>query len=184
MMAGPQLVTDIPKRKKPRSGFWDWVATFAAVGLAAFLITTFLAEPIRVDGRSMRNTLQDGELMLATKLDYLLGDPGRFDVVICHYPDEGSTRFVKRIVGIPGDTVAISGGVLYINGEPVREDYIDFKPNYFLPEETVRQGHYFVLGDNRASSMDSHIVGQLVRSQILGRVRCVLWPPGEVRGVR
>jgi len=184
MMAGPQLVTDIPKRKKLRSGFWDWVATFAAVGLAAFLVTTFLAEPIRVDGRSMRNTLQDGELMLATKLEYWLGDPERFDVVICHYPAEGKTRFVKRIVGVPGDTVAIAGGILYVNGEPVDESYIDFRPSYALPEETVREGHYFVLGDNRASSMDSHIVGQLTRDQILGRIRYVLWPPGEARRVR
>lgn len=173
-----------PRKKTWFRILWDWIFSFAFAAAAVFFVTTFLAEPIRVDGRSMQNTLRDGDLMVATKLDYWLSDPERFDVVICHYPDEGSARFVKRIVGLPGDTVRIADGVLYLNGEAQQEDYIEFRPNYTLPETTVEPGRYFVLGDNRASSMDSHIVGQLERDDILGHVQLVLWPLDEIRVIR
>ena len=133
----------------------------------------------------MANTLGEGGGMLVAEYRYLLGDPDRFDVVICNYPDRGNTKFVKRVVGIPGDTVAVFGGLLYINGEPVYEDYIEYPPHYMLPETEVAEGHYFVLGDNRANSNDSHVdaVGQLERRQILGRVDAVVWPFSDARWI-
>ena len=94
------------------------------------LVGAFFLQPVRVKGESMRNTLQNGEMMVVTKYDYRLGDPGRFDVVICHFSGEGRTVFVKRIVGIPGDTVEILNGTLRINGEAAEERYIDYPPNY------------------------------------------------------
>lgn len=149
----------------------------------AFLFCSLIIQPIRVQGESMKNTLQNGELMLVSKYDYILGDPSRFDVVICHFPGEGSTKFVKRIIGMPGDIVFIQKGVVYINNEPLVEPYIDFIPNYTMPETTIKKGHYFVLGDNRASSMDSHIVGQLTRDKILGHVQQVVWPFTSYRAI-
>lgn len=163
----------------------EWVKSFAIAAVGVLIFTALIAQPVRVEGTSMENTLKDREQMIVTKFEYLLGDPERFDVVICRYPERGLTRFVKRIVGVPGDTVAVSGGVLYINGEPVMEPYIAYPPNYLLDEVTVMPGHYFVLGDNRSSSNDSHLpsVGQLSRDKIIGKVRFVVWPLSEIRAV-
>lgn len=170
-------------RKTQRGALLAWMRNLLVCALIVLLFCTFVLQPIRVSGESMRNTLQNGELMLVTKYDYLLGDPSRFDIVICHFPGEGQTMFVKRVVGVPGDTVAIRNGTLYLNGEPVEELYIDRAPNYTMPDTIVGAGQYFVLGDNRASSMDSHIVGQLSREQILGHVRQVVWPLSAFRAV-
>ena len=171
----------------PKKPLWreivEWVLVIVVAVVAALLIRTFIFEPVRVDGNSMLETLHNNEYMIVTKYQYLFGDPERFDVIICHYPGRGRTNFVKRVVGIPGDTVAVHGGVLYVNGEAVEEEYIDYRPNYEYPETVVEEGHYFVLGDNRSNSNDSHVpgVGQLERDQIKGKVRLVAWPFADFR---
>jgi len=161
----------------------SWILTLGVAVVAALVIRTFLFEPIRVDGQSMCDTLQDGEIMLVTKPEYLLGDPKRFDVVICHYPGRGNTNFVKRVVGLPGDTVAVRDGYLYVNGEKYEEEYITNRPNYKLNDYTVPDGMYFVLGDNRSNSNDSHIIGPITRDMIKGHVRHVVFPFGSWRAV-
>ncbi len=143
---------------------------------AALLFTTLIAAPVRVSGSSMVNTLRDKDFMIVTKIDYLLGDPSRFDVVICHYPNRDRETFVKRIVGVPGDVVEVRRGALYVNGEAIDEPYIEYPANYTFGAVTLPEDQYFVLGDNRASSNDSHLVGPLTRGQIVGRVRFVFWP--------
>lgn len=166
------------------------IARAAFMFLSALVFVLFVAvfvfQVIRVDGVSMRDTLVDGERMLVTKYQYLFADPERFDVVVCHYPGAGYTNYVKRVVGVPGDRVAMLEGVLYVNGEPVEERYVMRPPNYWMDEITVQEGHYFVLGDNRPQSRDSHVqeVGQLARAQIVGRVRAVIWPLGSIRAIR
>lgn len=175
----------MPPKKSIGREILEWILVIVVAVGAALLIRTFIFEPVRVEGNSMNNTLHDQEYMLVTKYQYLFGDPQRFDVVICHYPDRGNTNFVKRIVGIPGDTVAVREGVLYVNGEAVDEPYIDYKPNYTLQDTVIEDGHYFVLGDNRPNSNDSHApgVGQLERRQIVGKVRLVVWPISEFRTI-
>ena len=173
----------IEKTSARKRGALLWFRDLLITAAVLLLIGAFVLQPVRVKGESMRNTLQNGELMIVTKYDYLLGDPDRFDVVICHFPEEGSTVFVKRIVGIPGDTVRIANGTLLINGDAVDEGYIEYPPNYAMPEKVVGPGNYFVLGDNRASSMDSHIVGLLDREHIIGHVRQVIWPLDAVRTI-
>ena len=134
----------------------------------------------------MLNTLTNGEYMIATKFDYLLGDPERFDIVICDYPntDDGKYR-VKRVIGMPGETVELVAGELYINGEHLEQPF-DMTPNeaYFGPF-TVPEGHYFVMGDNRNNSKDSRstLVGPLERSMIKGHVRAVVFPLNKLRTV-
>lgn len=161
----------------------EWVVTLAIAVVLALGIRTFLAEPIRVDGHSMSNTLMDNEFMIVTKPEYLFGDPQRFDVVITRYPNR-KENFVKRVVGLPGDTVEVRDGNLLINGEVQEEPYITYKPNYNYGPTTVPEGEYFVLGDNRASSNDSHLIGTISRDMIKGHVRCVVWPLGDMRMVR
>lgn len=171
---------DEGKKGKKSTGreILEWILVIVVAVAAALLIRTFIFEPVRVEGNSMLNTLHNDEYMIVTKYQYLFNDPQRYDVVICHYPGRGNTNFVKRIVGIPGDTVAMHDGVLYVNGEAVDEPYIDYVANYEMDAVLVESGHYFVLGDNRSSSNDSHApgVGQLTRDQIVGKVRLVAWP--------
>lgn len=188
-----QPAQDTPKRrwfkkkekvkKTPKQELIEWIVTIAAALVIAFVIRTFLFEPVRVEGGSMSNTLLNGEIMFVTKPEYLSGDPERFDVVICHYPDRGNTNFVKRVVGLPGDTVEIKDGYLYVNGEKYDEDYLTYRPNYTMSAYTVPEGEYFVLGDNRSNSNDSHLIGPISRDMIIGHVRHVIWPLNSWRAI-
>lgn len=190
-----QPVEDAPKKKHwwskkekpkktPKQELIEWVVTLAAAVVIALLVREFLFEPVRVDGRSMAETLTDGEVMFVTKMEYLFGgDPERFDVVICHYPDRGNTNFVKRVVGLPGDTVMIADGYLYVNGEKYEEEYLTYRPDYYLAPYTVPEGCYFVLGDNRSNSNDSHIIGPITRDMIVGHVRSVILPLSNWRTI-
>lgn len=160
----------------------EWGGAIVCAVALAFLVRHFVFAPFIVDGHSMDNTLADHEVMLTTKYDYHLGNPERFDVVICHYPGRKGD-FVKRVVGIPGDTVAVRGGYLYVNDQRVEEAYITHRPDYEMRPYTVGEGEYFVLGDNRSNSNDSHIVGPITRAQIIAHVRSVLLPLGKMRGI-
>lgn len=175
-----------PQKKSLGREILEWVLVIVVAVCAALFIRHFIFEPVRVDGSSMLNTLHDNEYMIVTKYQYLFSDPERFDVVICRYPGRGTTNFVKRIVGVPGDTLSVVGDQLYVNGEPEDDFYIDYKINYPMSEVVIEEGHYFVMGDNRPHSNDSHApgVGQLERNQIIGKVRFVAWPFSSMRMVK
>lgn len=185
------------KKEKPKKSIGreilEWIVTLAVGVAIACLIRGFVFEPVCVDGHSMDYTLADGEIMLVTKYDYLLGEPQRFDVIICNYPDrtqksflgiEENLNFVKRIVGLPGDVVEVTGGYLYVNGEKYEEPYITNRPNYTMKPYTVPEGMYFVLGDNRSNSNDSHLIGPIDHSMVVGHVRSILWPASSWRAVK
>lgn len=179
-----------PKSKSVGREVLEWVISLLVAIALAFVIRMFLFEPIRVDGSSMLSTLHDNEFMIVTKPEYIFGAPSRFDVVILHYPGRFDKfgrmeNFVKRVVGIPGDVVAMKDGYLYVNGEKYEEEYLDDanRPNY-EGEWTVGEGEYFVLGDNRSNSNDSHIIGPVKREMITGHVRLVLFPFNAVRVVK
>jgi len=153
----------------------------------ALAIRTFLFVPIRVDGESMQNTLRDGEVVLATKPEYLRGNFTRGDVVICHYPDRGKTLFVKRLIALPGDTLEMRDGLVYVNGGLVDETQIDMgtESHTSFGPVVLGEDEYFVMGDNRGVSNDSRRVGPISRSMIVAHaVRMVLplskfWQPVE-----
>ena len=175
--------TDKKKKKSMKREILEWVFCIVGAVAIALVIRTFLFEFVRVDGQSMAETLQNNERMFVTKLDYWTGNPDRFDVVICHYPERGWTDFVKRVVGLPGDTVAMLNGTLILNGKAVDEPYITHKANYNMAAYTLKEDEYFVLGDNRSNSNDSHIIGPLSRSQIIGHVRNVIFPFNAIRQI-
>ena len=164
---------------------------FVALWLAAaLLVRMFVLEFVRVQGSSMRPALENKEVMLVTRLDYRLGDPKRFDVVICHYPGRYMDRrkwfrqcFVKRVVGLPGETIAIEEGVVVIDGLPLEEPFLEEKRRgrRTMEPRTLGDGEYFVMGDNRVSSNDSRSIGPIGRRAIIGHARLVVWP---IRGWR
>ena len=177
-----------------------WVLTLLAAVVIACLFRMYIAEPIRVDGTSMTNTLQDGEIVLVSKLDYLFGEKQRNDIVICRYPGrmngsvnigaavslDSYTLFVKRLVALPGDTVEIKDGHLYVNDEMVPDpEYQGSVPRNF-EKITLGEDEYFVMGDNRRTSHDSRSddVGPISASAIMGKVKCVILPFSKIRGVQ
>lgn len=170
------------KKEKPKKTvkqeIISWILNLGAAVILALLIRNFLFTPVRVDGHSMENTLMDKEIVLAWKPGYLKGEINRRDIVICHYPDRGSTLFVKRLVGLPGDTIEIKSGILFVNGELINESDIDMSTWYpdNMAARTLGEDEYFVMGDNRGNSNDSRAVGALPRSYILGHVTRVLYP--------
>lgn len=200
------------KKKTVQQEIMSWVWTLlAAVAIATF-VRSAIAEPIRVDGRSMTNTLLDGEVVLVNKMVYgdgLLGKifyggtshlPQRNDIVICRYPGrmEGSlhlgaslsfdhyTVFVKRVVALPGDTVEIRNSVLYVNGEAVPDpEFMASQPADY-PLRQLKDDQYMVVGDNRRTSHDSRAddVGPIGLEAIMGKVECVMFPFGNRRVVK
>ena len=174
------------KKEKQKKGWkrelLEWGICLLGAVVIALPVRAFVFEPYKVEGRSMETTLYNAEVMFTTKFDYLFSGPNRFDVVICNY--EGRTEhFVKRVVGLPGDTVAIRDGYLYVNGEKHEETYLSQLIAYNMDETTVPENEYFVLGDNRNNSNDSHILGPLKRNQIVSHVRAVLFPFNQIRSI-
>lgn len=181
------LLKSKPKKKKStREEIREWVITLAFALVVAMAVRGFICEPVRVDGSSMWATLFHNEVMLVFKSDYLFGgEPERFDVVICQYPNRGNTHFVKRIVGLPGDVVEMVGGYLFVNGVLYEEPYLVHRGGDFGPYK-VPEGHYFMMGDNRTNSNDSRNlreVGAISRDMILGKVRYVMYPFNQAREI-
>ena len=197
------------KKKSLTREILEWILTIVVAIAIALPIRAFGFELVRVHGASMDNTLANGEIMFVTKYDYAStwlsfpwqdneskekatrittgGNPQRFDIVICRYPGRGDTNFVKRVVGLPGDTIEIRDGYLYVNGDRYEEPYIcdeyrSGRLNAFGPY-TVPAGEYFVMGDHRNNSNDSRSQGAISRDMIIGHVRSVLYPFGGVRGI-
>ena len=186
-------------KKTLKQEILSWIWTLLAALVIATLLRMFVGEPIMVDGRSMTNTLQDTEVVFASKLDYLFGDMQRGDVVICRYPNRingninlgashaltSHTLFVKRLVALPGDTLAIRGGVLYVNGKAVEDPELMGSTPGDYPLIRLGEDEYFVIGDNRGNSHDSRAldVGPISKSAIMGKVKCVIWPLNAIRGV-
>jgi signal peptidase I len=144
------------------------------------LARAFLAEPFRIDSASMLPTLRAGDRVLVDKRAYRDALPRRGDLVVFHAPRTGDVT-LKRAVGLPGDTVAIEDGVLVVNGRRRAEPYADadaIDSVYFGPAR-VPAGAVFVLGDNRADSIDSRAFGAVSRSRLMGRVQVRLWPPAR-----
>lgn len=170
--------------KKNYKDMIEWTVAFAAVLVFALLFRQFVAEPIRIDGKSMLDTLQHNEYVWVTKFDYLQAEPRLFDVISCQYNDKGDT-FVKRVAGLPGDTVELRAGDLFVNGQQIPQDFLTKRGTFDFGPVTVPAESYFVLGDNRGNSLDSRdaAVGFIPRAHIRGHVRQVVFPFANWRSV-
>ena len=193
--AEPQPAQPTPATKESNAGFLHFLREILeTLGLAVllFLVINIVSARVRVDGISMQPTLQDGEFVLINRLAYKFGSYTRGDIIVFRpplFPPQGFWRsllglpnisdnyedYIKRVIGLPGDRVQISQGVVYINGTQLLEPYIAAPPNY-TGEWTVPAGDIFVLGDNRNNSSDSHAWGFLPEKNVLGKAVLVYWP--------
>jgi signal peptidase I len=133
---------------------------------------------VRVDGFSMRPTLQDGEYILVNKLAYKTGEPQRGDIIVFIFPINPQEDLIKRVIGLPGETVSVHNGVVSVNGVNLTEPYIASPPAYD-GDWVVPEGQLFVLGDNRNDSRDSHQWRFLPLENVIGKAVLIYWPPEE-----
>ena len=146
-----------------------------------FLIITFVGQRTHVSGESMENTLDNGDQLIVDKITYRFQDPERFDIIVFPFHYKENTYYIKRIIGLPGETVQIADGTIYINGEVLEESYgreVMQDPGIAAEPITLGEDEYFVLGDNRNQSSDSRdpSVGLIHRDEIIGRAWLRIWP--------
>lgn len=142
-----------------------------------FWLVNSLVGRYRIDGSSMNPTLFDGQYLIINNVSYLLDTPERGDVIVFRHP-QNDLNLIKRVIGLPGDTVEIRDRQVFVNDVPLLEPYIESPPNY-NGSWSVPDGQYFVLGDNRNNSSDSHSWSFLPIDNILGKAEIVYWPPSD-----
>ena len=180
-------IIDLDKEKAEEKEFsWKREILSTAVYLLAvvavtFLFVQFVGQRTHVNGDSMNVTLEDGDNLIVDKLSYRFKDPERFDIIVFPYQYQEKTYYIKRIIGMPGESVQIIDGMVYIDGEMLDESYGKEVMEYAgVASETIELGEdeYFVLGDNRNNSSDSRdpSVGNIHENQIIGKAFLRIWP--------
>ena len=176
------------KEKSVGRELLETILYIAVVAVICFLIITFVGQRTTVSGQSMEPLLQDGDNLILDKLTYHFREPERFDVIVFDQTEED--HYIKRVIGLPGETVQIIDGYVYINGEKLEDDVYgkEVMISGMRAEQPVTLGEdeYFVLGDNRNYSRDSRDtgVGNVKRSQILGRAWLRFWPLNKMEFIR
>ncbi|MEN8172168.1 MAG: signal peptidase I [Chloroflexota bacterium] len=162
--------------------FYD---VFETLLLAAILFIGInaVSARVRVDGSSMEPSFHHGEFVVVNRLAYKLGTYNIGDVVVFHYPRDPDQEYIKRIIGVAGDNIQISNGLVYLNAQLLNEPYIAAPPRY-NGSWNIPEGHVFVLGDNRNNSSDSHNWGPLQKENIIGRAIFIYWPLDEFGGIK
>lgn len=168
-----------PKSKRSSCmGFVVDTVETILLAVILFLVINALSARVRVENISMKPTLQPGEFLLVNRVAYKIGEPEIGDIIVFHAPGTSDLDYIKRVIGLPGDKVRISEGVVYVNEQPLYEPYIADPPRY-NGEWDVPPGELFVLGDNRNNSSDSHMWGFVPYEDIVGRALIIYWPLQE-----
>ena len=174
-----------------RSAFITTIAWFRDLMLSvliAVLVILFLYRPVKVEGTSMMPSLYDQERLFINQFTYKfgLGDIQRGDTVVFWSPEDPTTSYIKRVIGLPGDTVAVDDGYVLVNGKKLTENYVppEYRDDRSYPARVVPPNDYFVLGDHRVASNDSRAWGFVPRNYIYGKAVFVFWPPEHIGSVR
>jgi len=177
--------------ERPRSALIATAAWFRDLMLSALiavLVILFLYRPVKVEGTSMMPSLYDQERLFINQFSYKfgLGDIKRGDTVVFWYPEDTTKSYIKRVIGLPGDTIAVDDGYVIVNGKKLVENYVprEYRDDRSYSPRVVPPDEYFVLGDHRVSSNDSRAWGFVPRSYIYGKAVFVFWPPEHVGTVR
>ena len=172
----PPPAEEPQQHKQPREALIREIIETLLLTVFIFWLVNTATGRFRIEGFSMLPTLQEGEYVIIDKLSYFLNEPERGDIIVLHFPNDRSRDFIKRVIGVPGDHIDISDGVVTVNGIPLSEPYINAEPSYDGTWE-VPEGQYFVLGDNRNNSSDSHNWSFLPRDDIVGKAWLIYWGP-------
>lgn len=179
------------------------IAETVVIAVVIYWTVTLVVYNFRVLGSSMEPSLHDGQYLLVNKaiyfsldtgelkrwfpifdwgeprVNYLFSPPRRGDIVIFQPPNGSSAPYIKRVIALPGETVEIRGGAIYVDGWPLEEPYAKERPAYTVGAQVVPPNYYFVLGDNRNNSSDSHIWGMVPYQNIVGKTWLAYWPPDQ-----
>lgn len=167
-----------------------WIVYIAIIIGLTYLIITFVGQRTSVSGHSMETTLQDGDQLIVDKISYRFREPKRYDIIVFPYQYEDNVFYIKRIIGLPGETVQVKDGYTYINGERMESDIYgaELMESGGIASEPIILGEdeYFVLGDNRNHSSDSRdpSVGVLTRDDLLGRAWIRIYPFNNMGVIR
>ncbi len=178
----PQIPTSEPMPADAPTSNSSWGAVLREVletiilTLVIFLLVRTVVQNFRVEGSSMEPNFHDRQFLLVNKLAYRLGEPVRGDVIVFRYPYDPSRDFIKRIIGLPGETVEIRNGAVYINSQPIEDLATVNQASYSMAPVTLGPDEFFVLGDNRPNSSDSHSWGNLPTNLVVGKVIFSYWP--------
>lgn len=153
----------------PARGILIEIIETIVLALVLFFAINFVTARIRVEGSSMEPNFHDGDYVVVNRLTYSIGEIQRGDVIVFPYPLNPEEDYIKRVIGLPGDRVAVYSGVVYVNGEAIDEVYLSAPTSQDLAEQLVPEGSVYVLGDNRDASSDSRSWGPLAIDQILGK---------------
>jgi len=170
---------------KKRHHLMREIAETVILTLLMFLVIRFAIQNFTIDGTSMEQSLHNGELILVDKWTYLFHPPERGDVIVFRAPPDPAQDYIKRVIGLPGDTITIKGTTVIVDGVQLNETYVAAQNQgvppgaHTITNLVVPPNDYFVLGDNRAVSSDSRIWGFLPRRNIIGRAALVYWPLGQ-----
>ncbi len=172
-------VTEAPAAPSLRpAGFGLWLRDLIVSAAASILIITFLYQPVRVEGTSMLPRLEDRDRLFINKFVYHISAIERGDVVVFHYPRDPEKSYIKRVIGLPGDSIEIEHGLVFVNGKPLRESYVPlmYRDGRSMAEMIVPPETYFMMGDHRSISSDSREFGPVERSLIYGKAVFIYWP--------
>lgn len=171
------------KNKKEKNKFLKFIKDifpYIAVIVVVLFVKQYIISPIQVNGKSMNDTLHNGDIMILDKLQYKRNGVKRFDIVVIR---SHGTRIIKRVIGLPGDVVEVRDNALYINNKKYNESYLDkdtvtedFTLETLLDSEKVPENKYFVMGDNREDSLDSRIIGFIDKDDIEGIATFTIFP--------
>jgi signal peptidase I len=163
-----------------------WIRDLLISVVVSFFIITFLYQPVKVEGTSMAPQLHDQDRLFINKFAYNFEKVERDDVVVFYYPRDTQKSYIKRVIGLPGDTVRIVDGRVFVNGTAIAEPYVPerYQDVRSMDEFRVPAGEYFVMGDHRSISSDSRDFGPVARNLIYGKAAFVYWPREEMGVVR
>ena len=187
--AGGEGASRAAPAKGRSRGVFRWVIEAVVIVAAAFvlalLVQQFIVKPFAIPSPSMENTLLEGDRVLVNRLVYHFHPPRRGDVIVFHPPGRpGSDPFIKRVVAVGGDTIAVHDGMLYLNGVAQDESYVKGYPiEGDYPETEIAGGYVWAMGDNRNNSGDSRVFGPVPLKSIMGEAFAVYWPVGRIAGL-
>ena len=159
-----------------------WLRDLLVATVASVLIITFLYQPVRVEGTSMLPRLEDHDRLFINKFVYHISAIERGDVVVFRYPRDPQKSYIKRVIALPGDTLRVDRGHVYVNGNLLHEPYVpqEYRDSRSLAEMVIPAESYFMMGDHRSISSDSRDFGPVDRSLIYGKAVFVYWPAHDV----